>query len=84
MDTQTLLNIGISVALGVIGWFARQLWDSVKELKKDIDDHKLHVSEAYVKKSEVDNLRTEMDKRFDRLEQMIARLSDKIDHKADK
>jgi hypothetical protein len=42
------------------------------------------VSENYVKKSEVDNLRLEMDKRFDRLEQMIARLYDKIDSKADK
>jgi hypothetical protein len=29
-------------------------------------------------------LRGEMDKRFDRLEQMIARLYDKIDSKADK
>lgn len=84
MTLQEIINTGIGAALAAIGWFARQLWDSVKELKKDIDDHKLHVSESYVKKSEVENLRTEMDKRFDRLEQMIARLSDKIDHKADK
>jgi len=45
---------------------------------------RLHVSETYTKKSEVDTLRSEMDKRFDRLEQMIARLYDKIDAKADK
>ena len=84
MDWQNLINIAGGAALAVVGWFARQLWDSVKELKADIADLRLHVSETYVKKSEVETLRGEMDKRFDRLEQMIARLYDKIDAKADK
>jgi hypothetical protein len=84
MDWQNFINVGIGSLLAVGGWFCRQLWDSVKELKADIADLKLHVSENYVKKSEVESLRTDMDKRFDRLEQMIARLYDKIDSKADK
>ena len=84
MDWQNVINIGGGAALAVVGWFARQLWDSVKELKADIADLRLHVSETYTKKSEVDTLRGDMDKRFDRLEQMIARLYDKIDSKADK
>lgn len=84
MDWQNLFNLVWGVALPVGGWFARQLWDSVKELKADIADLRLHMSETYVKKSEVETLRGEMDKRFDRLEQMIARLYDKIDAKADK
>ena len=84
MDWQNIINVGGGTALAVAGWFARQLWDSVKELKADIADLRLHMSETYVKKSEVETLRGEMDKRFDRLEQMIARLYDKIDAKADK
>jgi len=84
MDWQIIINIGAGSLLTIGGWFARQLWDSVKELKADIANLKLHVSENYVKKSEVESLRTDMDKRFDRLEQMIARLYDKIDSKADK
>lgn len=84
MSLQEIINTGIGAALAAIGWFARTIYDSLSELKQDIDDHKLHVSETYVKKSEVDNLRAEMDKRFDRIEQMIARLYDKIDAKADK
>jgi hypothetical protein len=71
-------------ALAVVGWFARQLWDSVKELKADIADLRLHVSEAYVKKSEMETLEAQMDKRFDRVEQMIVKLYDKIDQKVDK
>lgn len=84
MDWQNFINIGAGGLLAIGGWFCRQLWDSVKELKADIAGLKLHVSETYVKKSEVDNLRSDMDKRFDRIEQMIARLYDKIDAKADK
>ena len=84
MDWQNIINIAGGAALATIGWFARQLWDSVKELKSDIADLRLHMSESYVKKSEVDTLRSDMDKRFDRLEQMIARLYDKIDSKVDK
>jgi hypothetical protein len=84
MTLQEIINTGIGASLAIIGWFARTLYDSIKEVKQDVDSHKLHVSENYVKKSEVDNLRSDMDKRFDRLEQMISRLSDKIDAKADK
>jgi hypothetical protein len=84
MDWQNLINIAGGAALAVVGWFARQLWDSVKELKADIGNLRLHVSETYVKKTEIDTLKSEMDKRFDRVEQMIAKLYDKIDGKVDK
>ena len=84
MDWQNLINIAGGAALAVVGWFARQLWDSVKELKADIGELRLHVSETYVKKSEMETLEVQMDKRFDRVEQMIVKLYDKIDQKVDK
>ena len=84
MDWQNLINIGAGTLLAIGGWFARQLWDSVKELKSDIADLRLHVSETYVKKSEIETLEAQMDKRFDRVEQMIVKLYDKIDQKVDK
>lgn len=84
MDWQNLINLGAGSLLVIGGWFCRQLWDSVKELKKEIADLRLHVSETYTKKSEVETLKVDMDKRFDRLEQMIGRLFDKLDSKVDK
>jgi hypothetical protein len=84
MDWQIIINIGAGSLLTIGGWFARQLWDSVKDRKKEIAQLRLHVSETYTKKSEVETLEAQMEKRFDRLEQMIARLYDKIDAKADK
>jgi hypothetical protein len=84
MDWQNLINIGGGTCLAVAGWFARQIWDSVKEIKSDIVNLRLHVSETYIKKSEVVTLEAQMEKRFDRLEQMIAKLYDKSDQKVDK
>ncbi len=67
-----------------MGWFARQLWDSVKDLREDISAIRLHVSENYVKKSEVEGFRADMDKRFDRIELLLDKLYEKLDSKVDK
>ena len=84
MDWQIIINIGAGTLLAVGGWFARQLWDSIKELKNDVATIRLHVSENYVKKSEIETLKTEMDKRFDRIELLLDRLYEKLDSKVDK
>jgi hypothetical protein len=84
MDFQFMINLGGATALGIGGWFARQLWDSVKELKNDISSIRLHMSENYVKKSEVDGFRADMDKRFDRIEVLLDKLYEKLDGKVDK
>ncbi len=84
MDWQQIINLGGGTALAVMGWFARQLWDSVKDLREDISAIRLHVSENYVKKSEVENFRQDMDKRFDRIELLLDRLFERLDNKVDK
>lgn len=84
MDWQHLINIGGAATLAVVGWFARQLWESVKDLKDDISAIRLHMSENYVKKSEVEGFRADMDKRFDRIEVLLDKLYEKLDSKVDK
>lgn len=84
MDWQIIINIGAGGLLTVGGWFARQLWDSVKELKTDLASIRLHMSEHYVKKSEVDNFRSDMDRRFDRIESLFDKMFERLDQKVDK
>lgn len=84
MDWQTAINFGGSALIAAIGWFARQLWSAVDGLKKDVADLGLHVSENYVKKSEVENFKDDLNKRFDRLEQLMDKVYDKLDNKADR
>jgi hypothetical protein len=84
MDWQTAINFGGSALIAAIGWFARQLWTAVDNLKKDVTDLGLHVSENYVKKAELQTFKSDMDKRFDRIEMLIDKVYLKVDAKADK
>lgn len=77
MDTQTLFNFigGLAVAIG--GWFARELWGAVKELRADIHAIEIDLPKNYVQ-------RDDLDKRMAHIEDMFQRIYDKLDGKADK
>lgn len=77
MDMQSLLNIASVVAIGAGGWFARELWGAVKELRRDLHDLEIDLPKSYVSKFD-------MDKRMDHIETMFQRIYDKLDGKADK
>jgi hypothetical protein len=84
MDWQNFINFGGGAALSIMGWFARQLWDAVKMLQNDLKRLELSISDNYVKKSELQTLKADMDKRFDRIEMLIDKIAAKLDAKADK
>ena len=77
MDWQNFINVGAGAGLGVMGWFARQLWDAVQNLKKDVSQLELSISENYVKKDDFkDGIRE--------LKEMLGKIFDKLDAKADR
>lgn len=77
MDTQNLINLATVVAIGSGGWFARELWGAVKDLRKDLHDLEIDLPKSYVSK-------LDLDKRMDHIETMFQRIYDKLDEKADK
>ena len=52
MDTQSLFNGLIGLSIGVGGWFARQLWDSVQKLKEDVHNLEIDLPRNYIRKDE--------------------------------
>jgi hypothetical protein len=77
MDIQQLLNVGLSVAMAVIGWFARELWSAVKELKSDLSKLREDLPRAYVGR---DDYRVDMTE----IKTMLGKIFDKLDGKLDK
>ncbi len=77
MADQGIINIIIGVVLSVLGWFARQLWDAVQDLKKDVKQIEVDLPTHYVRKED-------LDVRMDRIEAVLNRIFEKLDHKADK
>jgi len=77
MDTQNILNMISVAAIGAGGWFAREIWGAVKELRRDLHAIETDLPKSYVSKFD-------MDKRMDHIEAMFQRIYDKLDGKADK
>ena len=77
MDWQYLFNlVGGAFMLGV-GWWCRQIWDSVQQLKKDVQKIEVALPTDYVRK-------IDLEARFDKLEVTLQRILDKLDQKVDR
>jgi hypothetical protein len=77
MEWQTLINIGAGSLLAMLGWFARQIWDSVQDLKNDVKQIEIDLPTHYVKKDEINT-------RFDRMELLLDKIFEKLEQKADR
>ena len=77
VDSQTLINLGLSAVLTVIGWFARELWDAVGKLREDVHQIEVDLPSNYVQKEEYN-------KTMERIESYVAKIFDKLDNKVDK
>lgn len=77
METQTIINFALGTALTALGWFAREMWDAVKELKSDLGKLREELPKTYVVK---EDFRRDIDELKDICKQIFA----KLDHKADK
>lgn len=72
MDYQQLLNVFLGVSMSVIGWFARELWSAVKELKSDLSKLREDLPKTYIGrddyKSDLKDIRDMLGKIFDKLD----------------
>jgi hypothetical protein len=77
MDYQTLINVGAGTALTVIGWFARELWGAVKELRVDLSKLREELARDYISKNDFKDA-------INDLRGFLERIENKLDRKADK
>lgn len=72
-----LFDLILGTALAVMGWFSRQLWDAVKELKSDLSSLREEIAKDYLAKDDFRDYTSE-------IKTMLHRILDKLDEKADK
>lgn len=77
IDAQIFVNLAIAVIMAGIGWWCREIWDSVKSLKADIRTIEVDLPKNYVSKSEINT-------RLDKIDSTLERIFDKLDDKVDK
>lgn len=77
MDQQTVINVLFGIVSAGLGWFSREMWAAVKELKSDLSTLKADLPKQYVQKDDFKEGLKEV-------KDMLARIFDKLDQKADK
>lgn len=76
-EYQSLINIILGVVLASGGWFARILWEAVQDLKTDLTNLRVEMARDYLPRNDFHRL-------ADELKDMLGKIFDKLDHKADK
>lgn len=72
MDQQTI-NLILGACMAVAGWFARELWTAVQDLKNDLSK----LPTIYVVRQDYkDDMRE--------VKEMLSKIFDRLDNKADK
>ena len=77
MEMQHIIDLGLGCSMAVIGWFAREMWGAVKELKSDLSKLREDLPKSYVAK---DDYREDIRE----LKEIMNKVFDRLDHKADK
>jgi uncharacterized coiled-coil DUF342 family protein len=77
MEPQNLIDTILGIGFTVLGWFARELWSAVKELKSDLSKIKEDLPKTYIAR---DDYRQDMNE----IKSMLSKIFDKLDNKQDK
>ena len=77
MDNQLFINVVGGLILTGVGWWCREIWDAVSKLREDIKEIEVDLPSNYQKKADV-NIR------LDKIENVLAKIFDKLERKMDK
>ena len=78
---QHLINVVGGACLAAVGWFCREIWDSVKLLREDVHRIEINLPESYIKRSEIGVRLDKIDQRFEKLDAHITKLFERIEQK---
>lgn len=77
MEVSEVLQWVLGAGLAVLGWFARNLWDAVQELKEDLADIKEQLPIFYVRKDDFREFRHTVMDSLQRIEALLYQKQDK-------
>jgi hypothetical protein len=77
VEFQQFINVALGVSSAVFGWLARELWTAVKDLKEDLTKLSVELPKTYVTR---DDYRSDLKE----IKDMLGKIFDRLDNKADK
>ena len=76
MDIQSLINTVLPIVCMAMGWFCKELWNAVQDLKTDVSELRAHVSDNYLRKDDFSS-------RWEEVLKAVHRIEDKLDQLRD-
>jgi len=94
-EYQEIINFLLGVGMAVFGWFARQVWEGMQELRGEIKSLEVSLPATYINRSEFQiytqrqdaesrRQHTEVMSKLDSIDGKFNRVYDKLELKADK
>jgi hypothetical protein len=77
VENQHFINVFLGVGMAVVGWFARELWSAVKELKTDLAKMREDLPKDYVAR---DDYREDMRE----IKALLVKIFEKLEGKVDR
>ena len=77
MDSQDLFNAAITLSGAFGGWILKTIWDAIKDLKSEIKELNREVNQDFVRREDFKDAIGE-------IKEMLNKIFDKLDNKADK
>jgi hypothetical protein len=77
MDYQIIVNIILGALVSIVGWFAKEIWSSLKVLDMDINRVRQEMPVNYV-------LRETYRDDIKEIKEMLRLIFDRLEHKVDK
>ena len=77
MEFQQVINVIIGLAISAVGWWCRQIWDSIQDLKNDVKRIEIDLPHFYVTKDDYKDDIAEIKKILNEIFQELKTKADK-------
>lgn len=77
MDSQDLFNAAITLSGAFGGWILKTIWDAINDLKTEVKELNREVNQDFVRREDFKDSMSD-------IKEMLNKIFDKLDNKADK
>ena len=77
MDSQDLFNAAITLSGAFGGWILKTIWEAIKDLKTEVKELNREVNQDFVRREDFKDSVAD-------IKEMLNKIFDKLDNKADK
>lgn len=77
MESQDIFNAAITLSGAFGGWILKTIWDAIKDLKSEVRDLNREVNQDFVRREDFKDSMAD-------IKEMLNKIFDKLDNKADK